>query len=173
MGSHAVLALSDESGDLVVRDVCRIGDAAAHHDPGVPGRRQVLAGSHWAQARRVRQPLLMLAPSSAAMSGTGLRADVCRVAEVAADSPIAVLPLSPGRGDLGVLVVVWDAEAETMPEETMVRTVKSFSACRADVPAGVGVGAHHPVPQLRHVGPGQRPDPLAHHCRRLRATGGV
>ena len=119
MGSHAVLALSDESGDLVVRDVCRIGDAAAHHDPGVPGRRQVLAGSHWAQARRVRQPLLMLAPSSAAMSGTGLRADVCRVAEVAADSPIAVLPLSPGRGDLGVLVVVWDAEAETMPEETM------------------------------------------------------
>lgn len=118
-GRSVMLALSDEVGDLVVREVRGAEGEAAQGRRQPAHSREVLGEPEWATARRVRQPVLMLAPGLAVVPSAGLRADVCRITGVAPDSPLAVLPLSPVRGNLGVIVVAWDESAEAAPEESM------------------------------------------------------
>ncbi|MEO7060888.1 MAG: GAF domain-containing protein [Lapillicoccus sp.] len=124
-GSCAILALADETNTLIVHDVCHEGATAVGRGAAGAYAGVAFAGVHWAQARRLLNPGLLRPPSASpptsAEEGDGvqLREEVCRVAEVSADSLIAVLPLSPGRGDLGVLVITWAAPAETEAEEAM------------------------------------------------------
>ena len=77
-----------------------------------------LDGSAWAELRAARQPVL-LTSAAASSANPGLRDDLARVLEVAPDSSVAVLPLPPGHGDLGLLLVAWDAEVDTLQVETM------------------------------------------------------
>ncbi len=114
LGSHAVLALQDESDDLGVRAICRVHGAELVHEMVPPGPHAHLDGPRWARTRRVRTPALEVV-SSPGTAAAGIEVDVVRVAGVAPGSPMAVFPLSPSRGDLGVLVVAWDAEADLEP----------------------------------------------------------
>ena len=115
-GSCAILALADEINTLVVREVCHIGATPDEVRGSTAYVGTTFTGTLWAEARRFRQPTVLAADDAAT---EGLRADVCRVAGVLDDSPLAVLPLAPGRGDLGVLVVTWDPQAEAKPNESM------------------------------------------------------
>ncbi|MEO8829518.1 GAF domain-containing protein [Lapillicoccus sp.] len=118
LGSHAVLALQDEADDLGVRAICRVDGEELVHEMVPPGQHAHLDGLRWARTRRVRTPALEVAPSSGS-AAAGIEVDVVRVAGVAPGSPMAVFPLSPGRGDLGVLVVAWDAEADLEPTHAL------------------------------------------------------
>ena len=116
-GSCAILALADEVNTLVVREVCHIGVTPDEVRGSTAYLGTTFTGPLWDAARRIRQPTVLLADADDATAG--LREDVRRVAGVVADSPLAVLPLAPGRGDLGVLVVTWDPLAEVTPDESM------------------------------------------------------
>lgn len=115
-GSHALVALYDQRDGLVVRDLYVSGQSGA--DRPVVRRGVVLDGHQWTEVREARQPLL-LAASQVASRADGLRADLHRIVGVAAQSAVALIPLPPGHGDLGVLVVAWDAEHEGASSEAM------------------------------------------------------
>jgi signal transduction histidine kinase len=122
--SRALVAIVDEIG------VLRVGAGATHTAEGSKAGpvaadplsdRTVgvaLDGSAWAELRAARQPVL-LTSAAASSANPGLRDDLARVLEVAPDSSVAVLPLPPGHGDLGLLLVAWDAEVDTLQVETM------------------------------------------------------
>ncbi|WP_295695791.1 GAF domain-containing sensor histidine kinase [Lapillicoccus sp.] len=114
-GSCAILALADELNTLVVREVCHVGTTPDEVRGSTAYVGTTFTGALWDTARRIRQPTILLDADEAT---AGLREDVRRVAGVVGDSPLAVLPLAPGRGDLGVLVVTWDPLAEVIPDDS-------------------------------------------------------
>ncbi len=115
-GSQALVALYDEDYVLVVKDLVAVSQASTEPD-GVRAQGAVLAAAQWAEVRQARQPIL-LASSTVTSPQEGLRADLSLIG-LAARSPIALIPLAPGHGDLGILIVAWDEGGEELPAESM------------------------------------------------------
>ncbi|MEP6648863.1 MAG: GAF domain-containing sensor histidine kinase [Lapillicoccus sp.] len=109
--SAALVAIVGDEGTLRVR-----GDARAD---GVGEPRDAVAtfvAPMWTEVRSAKQPIL-LAP----VAGDGApawRQEAIAALGPAGNGETAVLPL-PGHGDVGVLVVSWDEEAESLPRESM------------------------------------------------------
>jgi signal transduction histidine kinase len=71
----------------------------------------------WAEVRSAKQPIL-LAPI-AQDEATQWRREIIAALGQSGTGATAVLPLPPGHGDLGVLIVSWEREAESLPRESM------------------------------------------------------
>ncbi|MEO7233881.1 MAG: GAF domain-containing protein [Lapillicoccus sp.] len=109
--SSAVLVVLGEGGDLRARAVFRA-------DGQLPPRETTaLVAPMWMEVGSARQPILL-----AATTGEGAppwRQEVVAAIGPTGEGATAVLPLPPGHGSVGLLVVVWDAEAESLPQESM------------------------------------------------------
>jgi signal transduction histidine kinase len=76
----------------------------------------------WHEAGSAGQPLLLSPSVGEGGVGTGVtawRQEVVAAVGPAGDGATAVLPLPPGRGSVGLLVVLWDPEAGGLPQESM------------------------------------------------------
>lgn len=112
----AAVALSDEGGDLVVRE----STGANGHDR-VCGT--ALSGEPWTSLRVGRTPVLLPAPRADATAPALLRmlvelADGTTEVGVP-DVPGAVIPLTTGGDDLGVVLVLWDGSTGAEPVAAM------------------------------------------------------
>ncbi len=107
----AMVALYDEDGDLVVRAVQR-GEsrgAAVRSDP-VLGT--VLRKGHWRQVVAAREPVLLLTRHGDP-TVDGLPREVRELGASDPHGPTALLPITVGDDEVGVLAVAWAADAET------------------------------------------------------------
>jgi signal transduction histidine kinase len=119
--SFAAVALYDEDEDLVVRAVHQDGAPTSGARSEQDGRNAigtVLAGSHWVGVKQARQPLLLLSdPDDGA--ARGIAAEARALGDVEPAGPTALLPIALGRGDLGALILAWDADLATVADEMM------------------------------------------------------
>ena len=107
-----LVAIVGDEGELEVRADARAEDLGR----AVDGTTTFVAPM-WAEVRSAKQPIL-LAPATAAET-TPWRQEVIAAIGSAGSGPTAVLPLPPGHGDVGALVVSWDEESEGLPRESM------------------------------------------------------
>ncbi len=128
--SFAAVALYDDSGALVVRQA--VGQGAHAATGGAPrhtGRPDwleglagsVLEGDLWASVRMGRQPVLFSAPDPQGSSQAMLRS-ITALADETGGAPVgpgAVIPLTPGGDDLGVMLVLWDGSTGAEPVSAM------------------------------------------------------
>jgi signal transduction histidine kinase len=107
----AMVALYDDDGDLVVRAVQAGGSyEGAGRSDGVLGT--VLHKGHWRELVAAREPVLLLTrPGDPAVDG--LTNDVRALGASDPDGPTALLPITVGEDEIGVLAVAWAADAET------------------------------------------------------------
>ncbi len=110
--SASLVALVGNDSELEVRAEARAEDQGR---PVASVARLVAA--MWTEVRSAKQPIL-LAPATA-VETTPWRQEIIAAIGPAGVGPTAVLPLPPGHGDGGVLVVSWDEEAEGLPRESM------------------------------------------------------
>ena len=109
--SAAFVATLDESGELCVRANTQAGGSEA----GSPATAQLTA-SMWLDVLAARQPILLAAVHDTE-DPTWLK-ELVDVLGPGSPGATAVLPLPPGHGDVGLLVVSWDSEAENLPMES-------------------------------------------------------
>jgi len=105
-----MVALYDDDGDLVVRAV-ETGEPdkdAGRHDTALG---TVLHKRHWRELVAARAPVLLLTrPGDPAVDG--LTNDVRALGAADPDGPTALLPITVGDDEIGVLAVAWAAVAE-------------------------------------------------------------
>jgi signal transduction histidine kinase len=107
----AMVALYDDDGDLVVRAV-QAGEphGVAERSDAVLGT--VLHKGHWRALVAAREPVLMLTrPGDPRVDN--LSNDVRALGHSDPDGPTALLPITVGDVEIGVLAVAWPAAAET------------------------------------------------------------
>jgi signal transduction histidine kinase len=114
--SAALVAIVDSGQQLRVRAVSRI-TAETEAGAGALAAGTVLAAPTWGQVLAARQPILVARDDGSDIGAW--RKELAAVLGTAGDGAAAVLPLPPGHGDIGVLVVSWAAEAEDLPRESM------------------------------------------------------
>ncbi len=124
-GTHAFVALYDAEDKLVVRQGVRLADGVLA-DPPMDGWSAPLSGPHWRRVRAGHQPLLLSgdpAPTDDLDDGDrqSLTADVSRVTGASPHGHLGLVPLPPRHGDLGVLILTWEASVEGLQSEQMVR----------------------------------------------------
>jgi two-component system, NarL family, sensor histidine kinase DevS len=107
-----LVAIVGNEGELEVR-----ADARAEAWGRTVDGMTTFVAPMWTEVRSAKQPIL-LAPATPAET-TPWRQEVIAAIGSAGSGPTAVLPLPPGHGDVGVLVVSWDEEAEGLPRESM------------------------------------------------------
>jgi signal transduction histidine kinase len=107
----AMVALYDDDGDLVVRAVQAGGSpGGGERSDGALGT--VLHKGHWRELVAAREPVLLVTrPGDPAVDG--LTNDVRALGASDPDGPTALLPITVGEDEIGVLAVAWAADAET------------------------------------------------------------
>jgi signal transduction histidine kinase len=110
--SEGLVAMVDEWGDLRVRaDTRSDGRVRPLTDSAV------LKAPMWSEMLSAKQPILF-APDDGSDTASW-RQELLSAIGKAGEGATAVLPLPPGHGDVGLLVVSWEAEAENLPRESM------------------------------------------------------
>ena len=105
-----MVALYDDDGDLVVRAV-QAGDPHGDAARTKTGLGTVLHKRHWRELVAAREPVLLLTrPGDPAVDG--LTNDVRALGVSDPDGPTALLPITVGDDEIGVLAVAWAAAAE-------------------------------------------------------------
>jgi signal transduction histidine kinase len=113
----ATVALYDHEGDLVVRAV-RCGELS---ETGIRSNAvlgSVLHTGHWREIVAAREPVLLLTRLGDLTVDT-LSADVRELGTSDAHGPTALLPITVGDDEIGVLAVAWGTDAESFVEEVM------------------------------------------------------
>ena len=113
----AMVALYDEDGDLVVRAVQR-GEphGAAVRTDAVLGT--VLHKRHWRLLVAAREPVLLLTrPDDPTIDG--LTTDVRELGAADPEGPTALMPITVGDQEIGVLAVAWAMDAETFVDDVV------------------------------------------------------
>ncbi|MDQ1535776.1 MAG: hypothetical protein QOE58_169, partial [Actinomycetota bacterium] len=110
-----MVALYDDDGDLVVRAVQAgepdevVGSAAAGASPSLGA---VLHERHWRELVAAREPVLLLTrPGDPTVDA--LTKDVRALGASDPEGPTALLPITVGDDEIGVLAVAWATAAET------------------------------------------------------------
>jgi signal transduction histidine kinase len=113
----AMVALYDDDGDLVVRAVQRQepADTAA---PPTTGIGTVLRKGHWRLLVAAREPVLLLTRPGDPMLD-GLTTDVRALGAEDAFGPTALMPITVGDDEIGVLAVAWAVDAETFAADVV------------------------------------------------------
>lgn len=113
----AMVALYDESGDLFIRAV-QYGESprAAVRPNAVLGT--VLHKGHWREVVAGREPVLLLTRRGDP-NVDGLPRDVRELGAADPHGPTALLPITVGDDEIGVLAVAWGADAETFVESVV------------------------------------------------------
>lgn len=112
-----MVALYDDDGDLVVRAV-QAGEpqeGAARPDPSLG---TVLHKRHWRELVAAREPVLLLTRPGDPPAD-GLTTDVRSLGASDPDGPTALLPITVGEDEIGVLAVAWAADAETFVSDVV------------------------------------------------------
>ena len=112
-----MVALYDDDGDLVVRAV-QAGES--HEDAGCTGAAlgTVLHNRLWRELVAAREPVLLLTrPGDPTVDG--LTNDVRALGASDPNGPTALLPITVGDEEIGVLAVAWAAAAETFVGEVV------------------------------------------------------
>jgi signal transduction histidine kinase len=106
-----MVALYGDDGDLVVRAV-QTGEPRTDEGPADPPLGTVLRKRHWRELVSAREPVLLLTrPGDPAADG--LTGDVRALGVSDPDGPTALLPITVGDDEIGVLAVAWAADAES------------------------------------------------------------
>jgi len=107
-----MVALYDDDGDLVVRAV-QAGECHEDATGFDAALGTVLHKRHWRELVGAREPVLLLTrPGDPAVDG--LANDVRALGASDPDGPTALLPITVGDDEIGVLAVAWAAAAETL-----------------------------------------------------------
>ncbi len=107
----AMVALYDEVGDLVVRAV----HSAEPSDPAIPPETvlgTVLHKGHWRELVAEQESVLLLTRLGDSTID-GLSTDVRELGAADPHGPTALVPITVGDGEIGVIAVAWAADAET------------------------------------------------------------
>jgi signal transduction histidine kinase len=105
-----MVALYDDDGDLVVRAV-QSGEPNEDGTPGDQALGSVLHKRHWRELVGAREPVLLLTrPGDPTVDG--LTSDVRALGAMDPDGPTALMPITVGDDEIGVLAVAWAADAE-------------------------------------------------------------
>jgi signal transduction histidine kinase len=111
-GTAALVAIVGETGGLSVRASTHTGERASSTAVAA-----VLGAHLWTEVLTAKQPVLLAGAEDA--GGSAWRREVAAALGTSGEGATAVLPLPPGHGDLGLLVVTWNTEAEDLPRESM------------------------------------------------------
>ncbi len=109
----AMVALFDPEGDLVVRAVRGESPEASRRAESVLGT--VLQKGHWREIVAAREPVLLVTRPGDLMVDN-LSTDVRELGEADPHGPTALLPITVGAGEIGVLAVSWPTDAERFVE---------------------------------------------------------
>ena len=113
----ATVALYDEDGDLVVRAVrCGEPSEAGVRANAVLG--SVLHTGHWREIVAAREPVLLLTRLGDP-TVDNLSTDVRGLGTSDPHGPTALLPITVGDDEIGVLAVAWGTDAESFVENVM------------------------------------------------------
>jgi signal transduction histidine kinase len=105
-----MVALYDDDGALVVRAV-QAGKLGEDGGPADTALGTVLRKRHWRELVAAREPVLLLTrPGDPTVDG--LTIDVRALGVSDPDGPTALLPITVGDDEIGVLAVAWAADAE-------------------------------------------------------------
>jgi two-component system, NarL family, sensor histidine kinase DevS len=105
-----MVALYDDDGALVVRAV-HAGKPGEDSGPTDAALGTVLRKRHWHELLAAREPVLLLTrPGDPTVDG--LTIDVRALGVSDPDGPTALLPITVGDDEIGVLAVAWAADAE-------------------------------------------------------------
>lgn len=119
-----MVALYDDDGDLVVRAV-QSGEAQTGSGGSGTALGTILGEGHWRELVAAREPVLLLTrPGDPTVDG--LAKDVRGLGGADQDGPTALLPITVGDDEIGVLAVAWSAAAETFVE-TMVTPLAALA----------------------------------------------
>jgi signal transduction histidine kinase len=111
-----MVALYDDDGELVVRAVAR--DSPEGDERLIPVLGTVLHKGQWRELVMAREPVLLLTrPGDLAVDG--LTNDVRSLGASDVDGPTALLPITVGDDEIGVLAVAWPGSAETIAAEAV------------------------------------------------------
>jgi signal transduction histidine kinase len=111
------VALYDAVGDLVVRAVqCGESSEKSVSADGVLG--SVLHKGHWREVVGAREPVLLLTRLDDSTNDT-LSTDVRGLGTADPHGPTALLPITVGDDEIGVLAVAWGTEAESFVENVV------------------------------------------------------
>jgi signal transduction histidine kinase len=111
-----MVALYDDDGDLVVRAVHAGPNENVGSPDGALGK--VLHKPHWRQLVAAREPVLLLSrPGDPTVDS--LNTDVRALGPSDADGPTALLPITVGDDEIGVLAVAWAAVAESFVNDVV------------------------------------------------------
>jgi signal transduction histidine kinase len=113
----AMVALYDDDGDLVIRAVQR-GEASEADTAPHPALGTVLHKGHWGELVAAREPILLLTRAGDA-TDDGLPQEVRELGAADPHGPTALLPITVGDDEIGVLAVAWPADAETFVGEVV------------------------------------------------------
>jgi signal transduction histidine kinase len=106
----AMVALYDDDGDLVVRAV-QTGEPAEGSPPPDAALGTVLHKRHWRELTSARESVLLLTrPDDPKVDG--LTEDVRALGVSDSHGPTALMPITVGEDEIGVLAVAWAAAAE-------------------------------------------------------------
>ncbi len=112
-GAHACfVVLRDERDVPVIRAMRREG--ASSSSAGEPD----LGAEHWVEILGASQELLLL-PGAPGGAPTPVVAEMASAGGLAEPGPVAVVPISAGTGDLGQLLVMWEAGQVDLASESM------------------------------------------------------
>ena len=113
----AMVALYDDDGHLVVRAV-HAGDPHEGAARSEAALGTVLHKGHWRELVAAREPVLLLTrPGDPTVDG--LTDDVRALGASDPDGPTALLPITVGDDEIGVLAVAWPVDAETFVDEVV------------------------------------------------------
>jgi signal transduction histidine kinase len=117
-----MVALYDDVGDLVVRAVQAkdLGETAEPQEtePSGDALGRVLHKRHWHELVAAREPVLLLTrPGDAATDG--LSHDVRELGASDPDGPTALVPITVGDDEIGVLAVAWSSAAERFVDDVV------------------------------------------------------
>ena len=111
--AHTCLVVLRDGQDVpVIRAIGRGGT------PSTPGAEPDLGAQHWVELLGGGQELLLL-PGAAGGAATRLVAEMASAVGLADPGPVAVVPISAGTGDLGQLLVMWEAGQGDLASESM------------------------------------------------------
>ena len=107
----AAVGIQDEEG-LVVRAI----DGAAHDTAGVGA---LLRGDQWGELMAGREPLLLVPGAGEERPQPAMVTAARRLGAIDPAGPTALVPIAVGEAELGVLIVAWDASAESLAASSL------------------------------------------------------